>query len=176
MDKAIPLPGYEDSYLISAEGRVWSLRKTPPVEIGKGNGVDYRHVCLQKEGKKRSITVHRLVAEVFIGPANGRNVNHKNGNRSDNRVDNLEYCTPREDAIHRWASRRVKLSQPGRECPQIFTDSEEIKNIVPYIVRAVDCCIDSGTISKIFGVSPYEIAKCIRSIDDWLISKREERE
>lgn len=68
-------------------------------------------------GKKR--TVHRLVAETFIpNPEKKPFVNHKNGNRSDNRVVNLEWCTEQENCIH-------GLTITKRKVPKHYKLTEE---------------------------------------------------
>lgn len=56
-------------------------------------------ICL--DGQQRNFLVHRLVALAFIGPCpDGMEVNHKNGLTSDNRLENLEYVTPKANAQH----------------------------------------------------------------------------
>lgn len=68
-----------------------------PSLIGRG----YYQVHLNIKTHVYDRLVHRLVAEAFIGPCpKGKEVNHKNGNRRDNRVENLEYVTHRENLLH----------------------------------------------------------------------------
>lgn len=104
----IPVEGYEGDYSISNMGR---LRRDSVARTAKAGSIKsvnimpngYCGVRLYKDGKDRHFTIHRLVAAAFIGPANGLQVNHKNGIRKDNRVGNLEYVTPAENQIHaRW--------------------------------------------------------------------------
>jgi hypothetical protein len=61
----------------------------------------YPIVTLSKEGRIRYFTVHSLIALAFLGPRpEGGVVNHIDGNKLNNRPDNLEYCTPKENAEH----------------------------------------------------------------------------
>lgn len=74
-----------------------SERILKPARKAKG----YLYVQLSKEGKTRAKHVHRLVAEAFMANPEGKpTVNHKNGNKSDNTVDNLEWTTYTENNMH----------------------------------------------------------------------------
>lgn len=88
--------GYEGSYYVSNAGEVFSVRSAKllrPSPTEKG----YMRVCLQDHGLKEWKRIHRLVAEAFIpNPHQKETVNHINGIRSDNRVENLEWATMQE--------------------------------------------------------------------------------
>ena len=97
------IKGFENFYQISDCGRVKSLSRKRndrnqilPERILKC-GYDkkgYKQVILCKNGKCKTYTIHRLVAQAFIeNPYNYNYVNHKNENKEDNRVKNLEWCT-----------------------------------------------------------------------------------
>lgn len=103
-----------DGYMVSSLGRVKSLdRLLPPDRIHprgqfrKGRILkthqkqhNYDSVILSSNPVKRYY-VHRLVAMAFIpNPENKRDVNHKNGNTKDNRVENLEWTTHKENSEH----------------------------------------------------------------------------
>lgn len=80
-------------YLIHNDGRVWS-KKTNIWMKFKNDKDGYKHVKLMNKGIPFHLRVHRLVAEVYISnPEEYRQVNHINGNRSDNCVNNLEWVT-----------------------------------------------------------------------------------
>lgn len=73
-----------------------------PIQLSAGSH-GYPRVNLSTVlGGSASIAVHRLVAEAFLGPAEGRFVNHRNGDRTDNRITNLEYVTAAGNMRHRF--------------------------------------------------------------------------
>lgn len=103
-EKFESIPEYEELYKISNYGRVKRiLFKNNKCCIEKEkilsclkhdkNKNSYLMVTLTKNGQQKTKYIHRLVAQVFIeNPNNYDEVNHKNENKSDNRVENLEYC------------------------------------------------------------------------------------
>lgn len=91
-----PIPGYESHYLVSENGEVWSVRRkrvlTPATDK-----YGYLYFVLSVDGVRKTAKAHRLVAMAFIeNYASKATVNHKNGVRTDNRVANLEWATPKE--------------------------------------------------------------------------------
>lgn len=87
--------GCEGKYQISNLGRVKSLcRKKGAILKTRINEFGYEIVGISRHGKRKNIRVHRLVAEAFIFNPNGFPcVNHKDENKSNNNVENLEWCT-----------------------------------------------------------------------------------
>lgn len=84
--------GYEGLYEVSNIGNVRNVRRNTLLRLSKTKG--YIQVYLYKNGVKTGLKVHRLVAEAFIpNPDNLPQVNHKDENKMNNRVENLEWCT-----------------------------------------------------------------------------------
>lgn len=77
-----------------------------------GSVCGYRVVTLQRDGIQHTPRVHRIVATHFISNPLGKDqVNHKNGIKADNRVENLEWCNASENQLHAFA---IGLSTPKR--------------------------------------------------------------
>ncbi len=92
--------GYEGLYQISSLGRVKSFYKNKILKPRVKEN-DYLIVSLYKEGKDKKFYIHRLVAEAFIpNPENKEYVNHKDFNKSNNSIGNLEWVTRIENFRH----------------------------------------------------------------------------
>lgn len=92
------IKGYEGLYEISNLGRVKSLNynRTGKEKILKPSKINsgYLHITICKNGKMKYFLVHRLVASAFLpNPDNLPCINHKNNDKMDNRLSNLEYCS-----------------------------------------------------------------------------------
>lgn len=93
---------YYDRYVVYCDGRVANSQTgkflSPGVQ-GKGYGTVQLYDGSSPKSPK-SFLVHRLVAEAFLGDRPGMHVNHKNGNKLDNRLENLEWVTNQENIDH----------------------------------------------------------------------------
>lgn len=94
------------------------------------NGHGYMTVCLYDKKKRFTKYVHRLVAEVFIGPCpKGEQVNHKDGNKANNCVGNLEYVTRAENAIHAFKTGLHKVGEAHHNAKLSNADVENIRDM-----------------------------------------------
>lgn len=97
--------GYEGVYEVSSLGRVKRVAPGGNAVVGRirkpSDCHGYTFVALHRNGKRRPYRIHRLVMAAFIGPLpEGKQANHKNGDKTDNRPENLEYVTPSENRLH----------------------------------------------------------------------------
>lgn len=111
-----PIPGFEGFYEVSNLGRFQSLRsnsafrESPRALKLKLHHDGYLRVRLSKENKKYTPIAHRIVASVFIHNSESKpHVNHINSVRIDNRVENLEWVTPKENIQHAIKQGRFKF-------------------------------------------------------------------
>lgn len=118
--------GYEGLYQVSNLGRIKSLTKT--VTCGKGTTIieekilkfrncdGYNRVHLMKDKKETNIYVHRLVAQAFIPNNNNYPiVNHKDEDKTNNKVENLEWCTYKYNVNYGTANKRRGEKFKGHE-------------------------------------------------------------
>ena len=112
------IDGYENLYQVSNIGRVKSLETTKGkgagnyareeriLKMGKARG--YYRVALCNKGEIQQFSVHRIVAQAFIeNPNKLPQVNHKDENKLNNHVDNLEWCTQRENLNYGTRAERI---------------------------------------------------------------------
>lgn len=96
----VDIKGYAGMYQIASDGRIYSPKGRKATEI---TNTGYERVSLWKDGKGKHFFVHRLVALAFIPNPNGYEyVNHKDGNKRNNNMDNLEWCSASQNMKHAY--------------------------------------------------------------------------
>lgn len=127
-EKWADIKGYEGSYQISNMGRVKSLKRKinsnnggkyvknesilTPIISSKG----YYRVSLSKDSKTKIFSIHRLVAESFIQNTNNLpQVNHKDENKLNNNVDNLEWCDNKYNLRYSCSKKVIRSDKYGNE-------------------------------------------------------------
>jgi len=105
--------GLEGEYQINISGEIKSLEKIRPAKQGslctKKERIlqncyshwGYKYNVVIKDGKRKCVFAHKALAEIFIpNPERKTQVNHIDGNKLNNKLSNLEWCTPKENSTH----------------------------------------------------------------------------
>jgi len=150
--------GYEDHYQISNFGRVKSLK--PGKYYGgmlKGftSTIEYLHLKLTLDGISKDYLIHRLVASAFIpNPNNYPEVNHKDCNKLNNRVENLEWVTPKQNSQYAYDSgKKVPIS--GEKSGSNKVTNEQVLQIRKLLSEGN---LTQRQIGKLFGLKDTAIS------------------
>lgn len=160
MEEWRKVKGFEGAYEISNHG---NLRSIDRVSFGKrysGKLINKAHDrsgylvnILSYEGKRKTVRRHRLVAEAFIPNPEGKpEVNHIDGNKANNHVENLEWATHRENTDHAWITGLTKA--PPAEKPKKVIQYYEELLIAEYSSIEIAAHINS--------ISAEDICKCCK--------------
>ena len=128
MEEWRSIPGYEGLYEVSNKGNVRNVRRNTLLRLPKTNK-GYIQVVLCKNGIMNGLKVHRLVAQAFIpNPDNLPMVNHKDEDKTNNNVDNLEWCDAKYNSnygtsIERMINTKIEKGYYNKE--RCFLDSKE---------------------------------------------------
>lgn len=161
------VPGYGDGYSVSSHGRVLSKKfNEPKILVQRLSPYGYPTVGLSHANKKKGLVVHRLVAKAFIpNPLNKATVNHKNGIKTDNRVENLEWMTNSENIkdAHRMGlmNPAALINHPSVSKPVAQLDlSGNLIKVFPSATEASRILgVRHSTISKVIAGFGYKYKK-----------------
>lgn len=123
-DTFLDIVGFEGLYSVSSRGNIYSYKNYKDCgrimkQYIRKNG--YCEIGLSKDKKRKTYLVHRIVAKAFIpNPDNLPEVNHKNGIKSDNNVDNLEWVTSSQNQIHAIKNCLQSFTQKHRETARLI--------------------------------------------------------
>lgn len=151
------IKGYEGFYQVSSLGNIKSLgnsfRKKEKLLKQHFNTQGYYHVLLCGKIKPRASVIHRIVAKAFIeNPQNKPEVNHINGNKIDNRLENLEWCTADENRQHAYSL--------GLKCEGEKHGRSKLKNSdICKIIDLLNQGIKQHVIASTFNVSHPTISR-----------------
>lgn len=153
------IPGTQGIYSISDSGEVKNNRtdKTIKQSFYK-NG--YLGVGIVINGKQKRYRVHRLVAMTFLeNPEKKTQVNHKDGNKTNNSVSNLEWATPQENMRHAYANglKEINYSQKGYKNPKAVIQCDLNGNEIRRYKSIKDA-------ERITGIDNSGIAKACKGI------------
>jgi hypothetical protein len=159
------VPGYEGYYQVSSFGRVRSMDRTDAIgrprysrimKPGIANGYFFVHLCKQKVGWVQR--THVLVALAFLGPRpDGLCINHKDANRANNCVGNLEYVTYQENTLH--AAGLGKMGKLSKEQVWEVREAYSVNSSIPYAVYAEKFNVTRGVIADIVRVNRRKAVK-----------------
>jgi len=109
------IPGYE----VYINGMIFSIKRNKFLKIGLNNkGYQIVDICIN--GIKKKKLIHRLIAEAFIpNPFNKSVINHINGIKTDNRIENLEWVSSSENQIHAYRNNLKKVTLKQRKACSI---------------------------------------------------------
>lgn len=116
-----------NNYFVNAQGEVFNKKGKKKASFVNDHG--YEIVFLWKDNKSKSYTVHRLVAQAFISnPENKPCVNHIDGNKLNNEVNNLEWCTYSENTIHALEN-GLKVPELGEDVHNSILTNTQVHEI-----------------------------------------------
>jgi len=150
-ERWLPVVGYEGWYSVSNHGHLRRERAGQGAVAGKllkplKNSYGYPQASLWKEGISRKCFFHRLVMAAFVGPCpDGKEVNHKDGIKSNCRVENLEYVTRSENNLH--AHRTGLVSCRGSNNGRSKLTEKDV-----HIIRSLLGHETRAAIAELFGV------------------------
>lgn len=164
-----PVVGYEGLYEVSNLGNVKSLnymrRNVIKVLKARTNSGGYKFIELHKNKKHKNFLIHRLVAQAFIpNPNNLPQVNHKDENKQNNCVDNLEWCDAKYNIKYGTCIQRRMQKMMGEKHPWFGKFSKEhhsskpiIQSVLGIFVKRWDCVAD---IERETGFRQGNISSC----------------
>lgn len=121
-----PIKGYEGVYFAREDGEIVSCKNGKELVLKGGRCGGYRSYSLRINGIQNQHLGHRLIAETFLeNPENKPHVNHKDGNKLNNQVANLEWVTRSENSKHAYANGLIKISDEHLHKMRMITGAKK---------------------------------------------------
>lgn len=129
----VDIKNYEGLYAITEDGRVWSYRNKKFLKLQKGK-TGYYKVVLSKNNIQKTYNIHKLVAIAYIdNPNDYPCINHKDENKLNNKVENLEWCTYQYNSNYGTSKDRIRQKRVGcvfsQETLQKMSDAKKGKSL-----------------------------------------------
>lgn len=141
-----PIQGFESLYEINTNGDVFSYTSKKTIKQVVNN-CGYLTVVLCKDGKAKRFLVHRLLAIHFVAnPQNAPVVNHKDGNKLNNKLENMEWCSRSENNRHAIA---LGLTPPPHNKGKPLSDETKRKLSLSLKGRKSPCGMQGKTLSEV---------------------------
>lgn len=145
----IDIEGYEGLYAVTSCGKVWSYKRKKFLKPYKEH-TGYLRVDLMKDGVKKHHKIHRFVAKAYIpNPENLKQVNHKDENKQNNSVNNLEWCTNDYNAHYGTKNERIGIANknhPNLSKKVICVETNQVFESISEATRKTGIC--TSQISK----------------------------
>ena len=130
-----PIKEFEGKYIVSSAGEIINIR-TGHILVGEVKNSGYRMVILSDSGRMKNVNIHRIVADAFCEKKDGCNeVNHINGNKLDNRAENLEWVSRKENLQHAFETGLMENSTVPKQVIATSIENGETM-IFPSIYKA----------------------------------------
>lgn len=153
-----PVLGFEGYYEASSIGRLRRVKTQGGRASGRisspGDRRGYANYTLSVDNAQRTLSAHRMVWEAFYGPIPlGLQINHKNGEKRDNRLVNLEVCSPSENTSHAVRVLKRTWNVPPRLAGSMNGRAKLSEADIPEIRRLRAAGLSQQKIADQFGVN-----------------------